>query len=301
MNKLQLLYVKKSALTYKIKLKNFGKKIKLLGLIYNDIKIHRKNYPKINLSDDNLLRISSVCVRKSSDNLIKTLLARKSLNIQDNNFIINNINDSLPKKLNFQPRYIFSEQDESVNSIVFCNKIENLCSIYIEAEYKSYANSIYGFVEKGTRTFCYSYEINYKDINCYYYTYYIPETQSKINSNQTRTRIKFLIVTILLTLIWIILMFMITGIYTNYGKNIFSVVIMPLITTLFFNLFITSNIMTFISTCLMFYMGRAVYNIKTLNLTKIIFNALVPITAINSHQSIIMYRSIMEKLSIPSN
>ena len=54
--------------------------------------------------------------------------------------------------------------------------------------------------------------------------------------------------------------------------------------------------MILIATIAMWYYGKQIYSIHQFSIKKIIYGALVPITAINHHQSILAFRFAIEKM-----
>lgn len=112
-----------------------------------------------------------------------------------------------------------------------------------------------------------------------------------------KTYFKLILVFSLFIYMWIYMMVFIQQIYTKYGNNFIKICVMPLISMLFTKLVITVNIMLFISTFLMWNFGKKVYIMKKFSIPKAIFNALVPATAANHHQSILTFRHIQEKFN----
>jgi len=143
------------------------------------------------------------------------------------------------------------------------------------------------------RNFVFS-EIQTEQIECMYLHFkrieIIPPLKKKF---EPKVFFKQFLVMIVFFVIWYYLLYFIQIVYQNYGQNFVKICIMPLVSMLFINLVITANIMLLIATIGMYYFGKQIYSIKQFSIKKIIFNALVPITASNHHQSILAFRLAM--------
>ena len=99
--------------------------------------------------------------------------------------------------------------------------------------------------------------------------------------------------------IYLVLLFYIAGfvqtIYQIYGSNFYKICFLPLISMLFSNFIISTNIMILLSTVLMYFYGPDyVYKHTTLNLWRIIFNSLVPKDAQVLHKTILDLQCIFK-------
>lgn len=112
-----------------------------------------------------------------------------------------------------------------------------------------------------------------------------------------RSSIKSLIIFAIFIYIWLNLMIFIQVIYKQYGKNIFKICIMPLISMIVIKLLVTFNIMMFLTTIILYYWGDYFLNtIKLPFLANIIFKVLVPPLAFHHYSALNMYRELIKNV-----
>lgn len=313
MDKLELIFVKQGIHSYQTKIKTF--KAKLLSAL-EFYKLHRKviNKNKSNNKPENSISNDSI-VSKSNDSFE---LGTHKKSCTSDLYLLNYSNSLLYERKdktkstikNIEYRYDMDLNSVNYNLDMNEIKIQTQSQLnFVKQNEKTSVNfdSLYFINSSGSRNFNFNHLIvpntcnrnsDYK-ITCAYYSCLKTNLKVNIEINKRRIILKTIIVFTVLVFIWISLIYLVASIYKNYGNNIVSVCIMPLISTLILNLLIISNIMIFVSSLLMFNFGRQVYgNKRKFDLFKIIFNILVPVTASNSHQSINIYRSIYNNLNV---
>ena len=107
--------------------------------------------------------------------------------------------------------------------------------------------------------------------------------------------IRGILVLLMLLFIWFYLFIFVQEIYKKYGDNIVKICILPVVSRMGIALLITANIMAFISTVLMYFIGKRMYMQTKISITKIVFQALVPPLCIFHHQSIIYFQEISKE------
>ena len=115
-------------------------------------------------------------------------------------------------------------------------------------------------------------------------------------SDVIRKIIKYIIILGVYVFIWLYLLVIILSIYNSYGTNFFKICVMPLISMLFIQLVIVANALLFISSLLLYYYEEKVSSTNRKTPLIIIFNLLVPPNASSLHQSISMYRKLIDKV-----
>ena len=85
-------------------------------------------------------------------------------------------------------------------------------------------------------------------------------------------------------------------IHANYGDGFYKICVVPLVSMLFVDIFITTNIMLLIATLMMFFYGNEIYGKRNFGIIAMIFQALVPIDAQNEHRSIVGFIEIYDLL-----
>jgi len=108
--------------------------------------------------------------------------------------------------------------------------------------------------------------------------------------------IKIIIISCLCIVLWFYIAIFIQSIYKNYGKNIFKICAMPLITLLIINLVFVSNIKILIATILLYFKGKEYINRAKHNIfIKIIFKIFVQEIALNHFNAIMTYQTLLKK------
>ena len=103
------------------------------------------------------------------------------------------------------------------------------------------------------------------------------------------------LITFLYLFLWFYLAIFIQSIYKQYGKNIFKICVMPLISMLVIKLCITVNIIMFFTTVVLYYFGDYFSNRKKYALFPlIIFKALVPPLAFQHYEALKFYVQFMK-------
>lgn len=305
MNKLELIIVKGSELQCKFKLKQAKLKLKLifLLLISNTNKLKLKNKLNTNADDtQNILKTSIISInnKSNSSSSLLNFTPMKKLNLLDSFYKkTTSINNTAIYQ---ETKYKYGKNTSITNNTqnaIF--KMDN--NIYFECLStnlnRDETNSTLHNINIGTRNYKYD-ECEYEDgytVNCFYLNCIAIKNNKSTNKQTVRTTIKTALIFVILITIWFYLILLITYIYKHYGNNIFKVCVMPLISSLIINLFIITNILIFVSCLIMYYKGRIFYNnYKGSTLKKVLFNLIVSITASNNHQSLLMYRNIIDKL-----
>lgn len=302
MNKLEELQFNRSQRVYKAKIKIFNFNLIVLSKL---VKIVKSEIFIKNRKD----RVFSFLYKVNGDKIsssYKSLNYTAAKSFADESSIVALRKPELSAFT--QNRYRFSVNVESAdyfleagerssgNSIAYENSFSILSKMEFVKDKSNKQFRRYGIVKSKLRKFSYCYIIDDREISCFFYCYYTP----KFNLNNIKTiflgTCKLILILLIICSIWVCLLFVIAEIYTNYGENIFKICIMPLISTLIVNLFIVSNLLILVSSYLMITKGVFIYSIKSFSFLKLIFNALVPKTASNSHQSILLYKGIIDKI-----
>ena len=85
-------------------------------------------------------------------------------------------------------------------------------------------------------------------------------------------------------------------IHSKYGDGFYKICVIPLISMLFIDIFVTTNIMLVFATLIMFLYGKDIYGKRNSRIKSMIFYALVPIDAQIEHKSIIGFTDIYDLL-----
>jgi hypothetical protein len=110
--------------------------------------------------------------------------------------------------------------------------------------------------------------------------------------------LKAILILSIFVVMWVYMLMFIKNIHEKYGENFVKICVIPLISMIFVQWLIVQNIVLFITTFLMYFFGKKLYHIKRFNIFKFLFDCLVPITASNHHQAILLFRIIVEKMKI---
>jgi len=113
--------------------------------------------------------------------------------------------------------------------------------------------------------------------------------------NLIKIYVKILLVGTIYLFIWFYIAIFVESIYKQYGKNVFKICVIPLISMLFIKLVIFVNIRLLIAACILYFKGKEYVNNKKNNLLMtIVFKALVPPLALNHFSAILSYQSFCE-------
>jgi hypothetical protein len=120
------------------------------------------------------------------------------------------------------------------------------------------------------------------------------ELNEEKKKNKKRSALKNKIFAFLFVSSYFILVIMVTSIYNKYENNIFKICISPLLSVVLIKFFVTQNIMIFIHTFFMFYLGEKFYSdfAKKFNPLGLVFKFVIPAISKTNHKAVLIYRKL---------
>jgi len=140
-----------------------------------------------------------------------------------------------------------------------------------------------------------SFPTNLKKFSCFQISITKPREIKKVKAS-LRTDIKILTNLVAYVIIWFFMIACIQSVYENYRNTMLDVVVFPFISTFFVKIFITSTIMSLISTIIIYKYGPYYYSRKKYSLFKlIILKILVDPNAYKRYSAIRTYKTILRE------